>query len=537
MRLILILIFQLSSLESFSKDKDCIEHVKIHPELAQLENISNHLQWNAANDAEIKASFCSRKNIISEDEMNCWLKKNQSASNVSKVINGIKFENESIENLKSFEYLTNAVSFLGQPDLERQKIFNSKCKKVDCAVKEIFGNIEGIQLLFMHRKYGMNGSHLAREFASNWRKDELDVILLSLTDYPDGVLPFEENRRLVHFLRGRERSEGTVANALIEIFDLWNKQTPEQKRYTLTHELGHALASVTHLDDSKKWMDLSGWDETTKIVDGKKEKTSNLSKPEAMISKYGETNQAEDFAESVAAYRYNPKKLKEASPEKYNLIKELIFDNVEYTSEEVCKNPKRTSVSVQEKVSKAINEWEPSPQDLSIAASKCSEAVIVKLSSNDTVNLSDSEFQSCYENALNDQAKIVGLILVETLPNKEFLAPMIKNIKLPSLQPDKLKAMVNDVQSIHRANLRTVLIKGFQKDFFFSRNSPKEKLAFIYQDFDKKLGFDAFSKREEFKNMAYRASQQIDKNSSIRRLLNLDFSESEIIDQVNNMIK
>lgn len=533
----LLILLLLASPFVVAQDEECSS---LHPELDELLKISKHIEWEAASINDIKNAHCLRKKNVTEEEMNSWLAANQSPSNISKKINGISFENESPENLKSFQFLTNATTFFGDPDPSRQKNFTSKCKKVECAVKEIFGKEVGTQLLFMQRKYGMNGSHLARDNSSNWKKSELDVVLLSLTDYPEGVLPFQEDRPLVHFSRGYMRGPGqerVIANSSVEIFDLWNDQTPEEKRYALNHELGHALAGVTRIDDNQKWMKLSGWETTTKVVGGKKEQVLKLNKPETIISKYGLTNNWEDFAETVSAYRYNPKKLKQISPEKYALIKEVIFDNVEYTSEEACKNPQRLSQSVKQKAEQLVNNWKPSPAELKSIGNKCSEKAVSIMSDKGSVNLADKEIQLCYQNAINQQAKLIGLKSVENLPNKEFLAPMLRNLKLSPMQPEKLKAITTEVRNVHKVTLKSQFTKAFKNNSYFSPSTTKSQFQYSYQSFDGGIGFDSFNKKNEFANICLKSSEQIKKNGSLRRWINLDYSDSEIADQVGAIIK
>lgn len=520
-----------------AQDEEC---GPLHPELNEILRISQHIEWEAASRKDVQNAHCLRKNNVTDVEMNNWLDKNHSAENISKKINGINFENESAEDLKSFEFLTNATNFLGDSDPSRQKTFSSKCKKVDCAVKEIFGKEVGTQLLFMQRKYGMNGSHIARKNSSSWKKSELDVILLSLTDYPDGVLPFEENRPLVHFSRGYTRGPGqerVIANSSVEIFDLWNEQSPEEKRYALTHELGHALGGMTRIDDNQKWMKLSGWETTTKVVGGKKKQVLKLNKPSEIISKYGLTNNWEDFAESVSAYRYNPKKLKTISPEKYALIKEVIFDNVEYTSEEACKNPKRLSQSLKEKTEQLIKNWKPSAAELQVIGNKCSDQAVSILSAKGVVNLSEKVIQDCYQNAIDQQAKLVGLDSIKNLANKEFLAPMLRNMKLSPMQPEKLKGIVSVVQTTHRATLKAQFNRAFKNDYYFGPSTSKSKFQYSYQNFDAAIGFDSFKKKNEFADITYKASEQIKKNGSLRRWLKLDYSDSEISEEVDAIIK
>lgn len=538
MMILFYLFLSLAQLKA--EDTKCLGGITPMPKFSILDDLSKHLDWSAASDLDIKKAHCLRRNPVTDDEMKDWLETHQSAPSFSKEINGIKFENESEENLKSFEYLTSVKDFFGLPDREKQKIFSSNCKKVECAVKEIFGSDEGLRLLFMHRKYGLNGSHLVKENSSNWRKDELDHLLIALTDYPEGILPISENRPLVHFKRGYTRKGGdnTIANSIMEIFDLWNEQTPEQKRYTITHELGHGIGGVTKIDDSPQWKTLSDWVETTKVVDGKMLKERHAGDMHTIISKYGQTNQFEDFAESVSAYRYNPKILLEASPKKYNIIKEVIFDNVEFTSEEACKNPKRLSSTLKEKMQKSIDDWTPSQEDLMQASRQCSESVIVRLSMDNSVNLQDKDFQKCYENAINRQAKNTALKILDDYPNREFLAPMFRNLKLDPISGEKLKRIVESVEEIHRKNLKNEISVSLKRNVFFVSNESGEKLKYVYQSFDdKKLGFDSFTRRKEFENLANKISKKIRETHSLRRMLNLDFSESEISEQLELMIR
>jgi hypothetical protein len=535
MKLSFTLFIFLISFLAYGQDHDCNE---VHPELNDILNMSKHIPWEAASVSNIKAAHCMRKTPFTEDEMTKWMVANQSPATAAKKINGIAFEGESPENLKTFEYLTNAKNLFGDTDSKRQKSFTSTCKKVACAVKDIFGST-GTQLLFMHRKFGMNGSHLAKDSTSSWKKAELDSILLALTDYPEGILPIQENRPLVHFERGYMRGPGqenVIANASIEIFDLWNEQGAEEKRYTLTHELGHAIAGVTGLDDSKKWMKLSGWETITKVVKGKTVKTLKLTKPETIISKYGLTNNWEDLAESASAYRYNPKQLKKVSPEKYAFIKEVLFDNVEYTSEEACKNPKRLSQSLKEKGQLAMNSLKATPQDLKSISDKCSSLAIKKLSLKGTVNLADIEIQTCYEKEIGELGKAKALASMNNLPNKEFLAPLLRNIKFKPISPDKLKSIVVQARDTHRNTLKTELIKGFNSNYSFGPGSKINDFTYSYQSFGKGIGFDSFSMKSEFATITNKASEQIKKNGSLRRWINLDYSDTEITDQVNAMI-
>src|SRR5690606_4066825 len=82
------------------------------------------------------------------------------------------------------------------------------------------------------------------------------------------------------------------------------------------------------LDESKEWLDISGWVE----FDGK----WKFTKEDNIISEYGKTNPFEDFTESTVAYRYNSENLKKRSPEKYEFIKKYVYQGLEFDTEDKC---------------------------------------------------------------------------------------------------------------------------------------------------------------------------------------------------------
>ncbi len=534
----LLLSFLISTL-SFAQHDNC--NHSHHPEIDGLVDVAKKIEWEAVSNANVKSAPCTKKTPYTVEEMTSWLKSHQSPMTKSKKIHGISFEGESPENLASFEYLTTFKTFYGESDPKEQKTFNSKCKKVECAVKEIFGAKTGMQLLFMHRKFGMNGSHLITPHRSSWKSSELDTVLLALSDFPSGLLPAEANRPLTHFKRGYlpgHADESVIANASIEVFDLWDEQTPESKRYALVHELGHNLGGLANdADEHSKWLKMSGWVKETKIVKGEKVTEYKATKPEAIISKYGFTNPAEDFAEAVAAYRYNPKKLKAVSAEKYNFIKEVIFDNVEYTSADACNNPKRLSDDYIKKAEAIVSNWQPSSQDIKNIVSKCSSTAITELASKGTVRTDSATMKSCYESAFNAQAREVAKGAFKNNPNKDFMNVILRNAKIKPLSTSKLSGLIQSAQPVHRDLLRSSLKQGLMGDTSVGPEAKSSDLQYFYQSVPDSIGFDTFSKRSDFQKIAVRAVAEMNNNGSLRRWVDLDFSESEINDELNWLVQ
>jgi len=504
----------------------------------ELFELQRKLHWHAASDQEVRNAKCLRTKNFTEDEMKNWMKENDGRK-INSTINGISFEDESEENLKAFKHLTTAVNFFGRPDPERQKKFSSSCKKVQCAMEEIFGKKTATHLLFMHRKFGMNGSHLAYENADSWKKEELDLLLLALSDFPEGILPVRENKQMIRFKRGYMRNGGerTIANAVMEFFDPFDRQSTWQKRTTVTHELAHVIAAESKVDDSSEWAKLGGWEETTKVTNGKK--TTNTSSDRQAVSMYGEANQHEDFAEAVVAYRYNPQLLKSVSPKKYELIKTVIFDNVEYTSQKACQNPKRLSDEVRAKATEMANQWEPTEKDLQAVAKSCSELAIKRLADGN-IDLSQGDFQYCYEKSLSKYMQKFALQSVENHPYNDFIGPLFRNSKPLDIDSEKVKQLTKLAQNTHRSLLRKEVAKALEEGSKYVRNNCSEGLfPYAYQSVDEDLlGINSYSHKNEFEKLTRRSCEQMNqKRSYLRRTAGTKFTEEEIQNQVKSIIK
>ncbi|WP_408098425.1 hypothetical protein ACJVC5_05810 [Peredibacter sp. HCB2-198] len=423
--------------------------------------------------------------------MSDWLKSNESTIRINKKINGISFENESPENLETFFHLTTSVDFLGEPDPKKIKNFSSTCKKVDCALKEIFGPEIGVQLHFMQRRFGLNGSHIVKENTSAWKKDELDTVLLAISDFPEGVIPFEKSRTLIHAPRGLD-SGNTLANATIMIFDLWNTQSPENRRATIVHELAHAMGGVTEVDESTEWMRQGGWTTPGKVKDGVLYRET--SKPETAVSEYGMTNEREDFAESVVAYRYNPTHLKEKSPEKYYFIKDTVFDGVEYTSEKACEEPYRNSQMAKDNVSPTLANWTPKVEELTRIANRCSELAITNFASEGILKLNNPLLEDCYKKSIRLGASEIIQNNLKDNANFKFMGPMFRNLD-PGLSNEVMINVMKLTQGNHRSRLRNQFAKAYSDKYFCE---PSFK-SYADQKFTKnELGFNPYYKNVDF---------------------------------------
>lgn len=86
---------------------------------------------------------------------------------------------------------------------------------------------------------------------------------------------------------------------------------------TIAHEVGHGV-----------WNDM-GWHELSPRQQAWGELSVN-SAPDDYVSEYAKTDLHEDFAESYATYIHDPELLQEVSPDKYDFMRDHIFQGREY---------------------------------------------------------------------------------------------------------------------------------------------------------------------------------------------------------------
>jgi hypothetical protein len=284
---------------------------------------------HSVSEENVLRAHCTRSLPFTENEMMRWLD-SQSTARTNAKIHGIELVDESPYLIQLLDTLLTQEKWSSAP----QKAYSSSCKDVYCAAAEIFGSKTGIQLLYMLGRFGFNGSHLRIKNADAWTGEELDNVLLALSDLPKQLTPASPityNHQLAHYKRsesGTPEKGQPIANAMIFLFDHWNEQSEANQRYTLFHEFGHVVGDDLKLSDSKSWFHAAGWKETNMEW--------QLPHPEETISQYAEANPYEDFAESFAAYRYNPETLKALNPGVYRYFKDKVFHRIEYTNDRNC---------------------------------------------------------------------------------------------------------------------------------------------------------------------------------------------------------
>ena len=326
----------------------------------KIHQIQSVLHQNASLQPPTTGTNCLSKTPPSIPEMTEWLNEWSQNDVTQKPVNSLPtppedsdqdqrteplpafLQNETPKMIELFQHLTKG---LDEP-------IQTECENVTCVSQQLFGEKQGTQILYMLAKYGFNGSPFPfrskKENRNFWTSDELDNVLIAFSHLPENLFPMFYNRPLIRYRKGYTRSEyadrykGTSqcvrANSYIEVFDCIHR-TGGQDGFiqTMVHELAHVIGSGYNLDDASTWLNLGHWEETKTYKDDKIHVSYELKDSKCVVSEYGKTSPAEDFAESVVHYRYSPSFLKTRCPEKYNYIKDFVFNQVEYTTEKPCK--------------------------------------------------------------------------------------------------------------------------------------------------------------------------------------------------------
>jgi hypothetical protein len=198
----------------------------------------------------------------------------------------------------------------------------------------MFGASRAEKMLYLLIAYDLNTSPLRNADADTPSDAELDAFIEALDLTPPYLQQIRINKKMSRVQRGL--SEGmTLANASMEFFDLWSNETAPKRIYAVVHELSHNWATsldYKNWDENPLWLSIGGW---------QKNGTAWITKkPQGSISVYASKNPSEDFAESSAAYRFNPRALKRVSPERYEFMRKIIYGGLEFDTKNLnCSKP------------------------------------------------------------------------------------------------------------------------------------------------------------------------------------------------------
>ena len=255
------------------------------------------------------------------NEMINFLNDQKSREQRDEVIDQISFLNEDTVFLDLFRELHHPEGFR-----TKKREFSVKCHHVICAVQEIYGEREGLQLLYLLSKFGLNATDLTGYLElRRWTAAELDFVIGGFSDFPWDTSIVRSRGLLQHY---RKQVSGSFATAFrdpeihIVVNPAFDRLPDLLKRALIFHEIAHHFGNREDLDLSPEWLKISDWQ--------KKGKKWKMMKITAMVSRYGNSNPVEDFAETMVSYRYDGRRLKEKVPEKFEFMKTHVFDGHEY---------------------------------------------------------------------------------------------------------------------------------------------------------------------------------------------------------------
>ena len=121
----------------------------------------------------------------------------------SKQIPGLKLVQRPRVLVDALDELTSQVS---ASELRRVA---GDCPTVYCVVNRLFGQPQGLRILYLYVHYRYNASYLSDRNARRWSADELGDLILAFEDMPDGVLPFYGQAYRPLLLAVDRRAKGT----------------------------------------------------------------------------------------------------------------------------------------------------------------------------------------------------------------------------------------------------------------------------------------------------------------------------------------
>jgi len=256
---------------------------------------------------------------------------------VSTEVAGFQLQDQPAEAVAAFAALTADLSKRIRQGKAQPIV--SDCHDVACAADALFGPEAGPRLLLLATAYRFEASDLGAEAERAWTPAELDTLLTAFGDLPADWFPLDTKKLRVLLYRNTEanvRMGAPPAGATdlvaiagegfpgILVANGWRKLSDVERRATIVHELGHEYARAHHWRGS--WSRAMGEDKA-------------LARPlnnASSVSYYADESPDEDFAESVAAYRYMPAFLKARAPARYAYLRDRVFGGQEYLAPETC---------------------------------------------------------------------------------------------------------------------------------------------------------------------------------------------------------
>jgi hypothetical protein len=226
----------------------------------------------------------------------------------------------------------------------------SPCQDVTCALSTLVGPELAPRMLLLAMQYGYMTSDLGAEADRRWTARDLDLVLAALADLPQDWFAPADGRYRILLHRHTEAAirVGAMAPSAgflvalagegypgVLIADGWDRINSRERRVVMVHELSHELQRKS----PSRWR--SAWRKAMKADRALSKATATPSS----VSIYADTETGEDFAESIATYRYLPALLQTRAPSRYAFLRDTVFRGVEYLSETGCRPEPRMTIA------------------------------------------------------------------------------------------------------------------------------------------------------------------------------------------------
>ncbi len=308
-------------------DADLAKKQAITDEINLMDEVKNEYGF-AATDVEIQSAPCQHPAPNTQQIKSYFSNFSSGKPRQSRTLNGFTFKSEDPRLLSLYDML------VYPPEIQKARAagkLSPNCDKVLCLMVALYGAEAGPRILYLAEKFNIIAGDQALVNAEGpLSPKDLDSMISIFQDLPPSMrlhgTPSWGRSEVVNALTLDYRKNGGSAAATygdeeIQVYQSWRKYSVPRQKRAVFHEYGHWIAESKNFNESPEWLNLGDW----KLVGGKW-----TSKNPHAISSYGSESPREDFAETVASYRYSPERLKKLSPEKYDFMKNRVFGGVEY---------------------------------------------------------------------------------------------------------------------------------------------------------------------------------------------------------------
>ncbi len=236
----------------------------------------------------------------------------------------------------------------------------NSCKTVLCALTKLYDSEESAKRVLNIAKRNNYLVSASKDFTDENKQsmgqlfsaEEIRIIDIAFKKLPANFRKLKSLSRIKRMPDGYSKpgSPDAVAYARPALDGYWEGEitfissafTSGKKEAAMTavHELAHHLdysnSNKTRfgISESPEFLKLSGWklDKKYEMQKGKKVLVETWTRPETkkFVYDYAGTKPAEDFAEAVSYYIYEPEIFRDLDPEKYNFIKKNVFNGQEF---------------------------------------------------------------------------------------------------------------------------------------------------------------------------------------------------------------